>query len=89
MPSDAADHQSDLEQVRCRLEGFRNTQPGRSRLPAPLWSAAAELAKRHGVNSRARHCGWTIRVCGSEWKTHGRAAHPQRSYVWLARRAPQ
>ena len=54
MPSDAADLQDDLEQLRRRFEEFRNTQPARSRLPETLWVAAAELAKRHGVNSTAR-----------------------------------
>ena len=54
MPSDAADLHSELEQVRRRFEEFRNTQPVRSRLPEPLWAAAAELAKRHGVNPTAR-----------------------------------
>jgi hypothetical protein len=54
MPSDGADLQSDLEQLRRRFEEFRNTQTVRSRLPESLWAAAAELAKRHGVNPTAR-----------------------------------
>ncbi len=44
----------ELEQLRRRFEEFRNSQPLRSRLPENLWSAAAELAKRHGVNPIAR-----------------------------------
>jgi hypothetical protein len=44
----------DLEQLRRRFEEFRNTQPTRARLPESLWAAAAELAKRHGVNPTAR-----------------------------------
>jgi hypothetical protein len=54
MPSDAADLQDDLEQLRRRFEEFRNTQPTRARLPESLWAAAAEVAKRHGVNATAR-----------------------------------
>jgi hypothetical protein len=54
MSSDAADLQGDLEQLRRCFEEFWNTQAVRSRLPATLWAAAAELAKRHGVNPTAR-----------------------------------
>jgi hypothetical protein len=61
MASDAADFQGELEQLRRRFEEFRNTQPVRSRLPESLWAAAAELAKRHGVNptARALHLDYT------------------------------
>jgi hypothetical protein len=54
MASDAADFQGELDQLRRRFEEFRNTQSVRSRLPESLWAAAAELAKRHGVNPTAR-----------------------------------
>jgi hypothetical protein len=54
MPSDAAELQGDLEGLRRRFEEFRNTQPTRARLPESLWAAAAELAKRNGVNPTAR-----------------------------------
>jgi len=50
----AADVPDDLEQLRRRFEEFRNTQPAHSRLPEGLWAAAAELAKRYGVNPTAR-----------------------------------
>ena len=53
-PEPAADVPDDLEQLRRRFEEFRNTQPVRSRLPEPLWMAAAELAKRYGVHPTAR-----------------------------------
>lgn len=52
MPSEAA-IPDDLEQLRRRFEEFRATQPKRSRFPEALWTAAAELAKRHGVNRTA------------------------------------
>jgi hypothetical protein len=54
MASEAADVQGELEQLRRRFEEFRNTQSARSRLPESLWAAAAELARRHGVNPTAR-----------------------------------
>ena len=54
MTPELRDGQADLEQVRQQLTAFRNTQPVRSRLPEPLWSAAAELAARHGVHRMAR-----------------------------------
>ena len=50
----AADVTNELEQLRRRFEEFRNTQSVRSRLPESLWAAAAELARRHGVNPTAR-----------------------------------
>lgn len=43
-----------LEQLRQRLDEFRSTHPLRSRLPESLWTAAAELAKRHGLYQTAR-----------------------------------
>jgi len=46
--------QDDLEQLRRRFDEFRSTQPSRSRLPEPLWTAAAELATRYGVHATAR-----------------------------------
>ena len=54
MASETNALQSDLEQLRRRFEEFRNTQPVRSRLPEPLWIAAAELAKRNGLYPTAR-----------------------------------
>jgi hypothetical protein len=53
-PEGAADVTSELEQLRRRFEEFRNTRSGHARLPEDLWEAAAELAKRYGVNPTAR-----------------------------------
>jgi hypothetical protein len=53
-PESAADVPSELEQLRRRFEEFRNTRSGHARLPEALWAAAAELAKRYGVNPTAR-----------------------------------
>jgi len=54
MAHDILDGQADLEPLRQQLTAFRNSQPGRSRLPEPLWAAATELATRYGVHRIAR-----------------------------------
>ncbi|MBA3914756.1 MAG: hypothetical protein H0X25_13110 [Acidobacteriales bacterium] len=54
MAPEAADIPEEVEQLRRRFDEFRNAQPGRSRLPENLWAAAAELARRYGVNPTAR-----------------------------------
>jgi hypothetical protein len=54
MAQQTSNLQDELEQLRRRFDEFRNTQPLRSRLPEPLWAAAAELATRNGVHPTAR-----------------------------------
>jgi hypothetical protein len=36
-------------QLQRQLDQFRSTQSGRTKLPEPLWQAAVELARQHGV----------------------------------------
>lgn len=36
-------------QLQRQLEQFRSTQPRRTKLPEPLWQAAVELARQHGI----------------------------------------
>jgi transposase len=36
-------------QLQRQLEQFRSTRPKRTKLPEPLWQAAVELARQHGV----------------------------------------
>ena len=38
-----------IVQLQRQLDQFRSTQPHRARLPEPLWQAAVELARQHGV----------------------------------------
>jgi hypothetical protein len=38
-----------IAQLQRQLDQIRSIQPGRSRLPESLWSAAVELARQHGV----------------------------------------
>ena len=40
---------SDLQQLRERFEDWRRTRTGKSPIPEPLWAAAAEVARSHGV----------------------------------------
>jgi len=41
---------ADVGVVRARFESWRKAKKGRCRIPEPLWSAAAGLCRRHGVN---------------------------------------
>ena len=36
-------------QLQRQLDQFRGTRPQRTKLPEPLWEAAVELARQHGV----------------------------------------
>jgi hypothetical protein len=40
---------TDLQQLSERFEHWRRTRPGKSPIPEPLWAAAAQLARSHGV----------------------------------------
>jgi hypothetical protein len=42
-----------IEQLQRQLDEFRSTQLHRTKLPEPLWQAAVELARQHGVYSVA------------------------------------
>ena len=43
-----------IVQLQRQLDQFRSTQPRRTKLPEPLWQAAVELARQHGVYSVAQ-----------------------------------
>lgn len=47
----------DIQFVRERFEAWRQTRPGRSRIPAELWAAAAGLTRQHGMHRVARALG--------------------------------
>ena len=47
----------EVERVRERFAQWRQTRPGRSRIPEPLWAEAAQLARSHGVHPIARALG--------------------------------
>ncbi len=46
-----------LEAIRRRLERWRQTRHGRSRIPASLWTSAVKAAGRYGLNPTARALG--------------------------------
>lgn len=43
----------DVNEVRSRFEKWRQTRQGKARIPDELWSEAAALARRDGVNKTA------------------------------------
>ncbi len=45
---------TDLQQLSERFEHWRRTRPGKSPIPEPLWAAAAQLARSHGVCQTAQ-----------------------------------
>ena len=49
-----------LDEARVRFEEWRNSRSGKSRIPAELWSAAVEVARKEGINRTARelHVAW-------------------------------
>jgi hypothetical protein len=53
----AQDLPARLEAIRRRLERWRQTRHGRSRIPAGLWISAVKAAGRYGLNPTARALG--------------------------------
>ena len=49
-----------LEEARGRFEEWRSSRRGKARIPAELWSAAVEVARKEGINRTARelHVAW-------------------------------
>ena len=49
-----------LEEAKVRFEEWRNIRQGKARIPAELWSAAVEVARKEGINRTARelHVAW-------------------------------
>src|ERR1700684_2552720 len=49
-----------LEEAKARFEEWRSNRRGKARIPAELWSAAVEVARKEGINRTARelHVAW-------------------------------
>ena len=49
-----------LEEAKGRFEEWRSNRKGKARIPAELWSAAVEVARKEGINRTARelHVAW-------------------------------
>ena len=45
---------AELKRTRQRFEHWRRTRDYRLRIPQPLWTAAAKMARRYGINRTAR-----------------------------------
>lgn len=45
---------SDLQELCERFEAWRRTRPGKLPIPEPLWAAATQLARSHGVCQTAQ-----------------------------------
>src|SRR5580704_14097659 len=48
------------EEAKGRFEEWRSNRRGKARIPAELWSAAVEVARKEGINRTARelHVAW-------------------------------
>lgn len=62
----------EIDEVRSRFENWRQTRKGRARIPDELWSAAAQLARRDGVNQTAA----ALRLDGGKLKRRMMGAEP-------------
>src|ERR1700687_1364765 len=74
-----------IAQLQRQLNQFRSPQPRRTKLPEPLWQAAVELARQHGVYSVAQplrldYMGLKKRI--GEPSSHRRKA-PRAAFVEL------
>jgi hypothetical protein len=49
-----------LAEAKGRFEEWRSNRRGKARIPAELWSAAVEVARKEGINRTARelHVAW-------------------------------
>ena len=49
-----------LGEAKARFEEWRSNRSGKARIPAELWSAAVEVARKEGINRTARelHVAW-------------------------------
>lgn len=88
MVQEASTAPDDVQQLRRRLDEFRSTQASRSRVPESLWAAAAELAKRYGVNPTARalrldYTGLRKRVENRDRPKPKKGAAPSPAFVEL------
>lgn len=46
-----------VEEVRKRIDEWRRTRTQRGKMPEPLWAAAVEVAREHGVYAACRELG--------------------------------
>ena len=61
-------------ELRARLAEWRRSHPQRSRLPEEIWTAAVQLARRHGLYRTAR--ALPIDYSGLRKRLHGATTQP-------------
>ena len=71
-----------IAQLQRQFDQFRSTQPRRTKLPEPLWQAAVDLAREHGIYAvahplRLDYVGLKKRLSGV---SHSRARGRRRSF---------
>ena len=68
-----------ITQLQRQLEEFRRIRPARTQLPEPLWQAAVELARQHGIYAVAH----PLRLDYARLKQRlgGNPSQPQKSQV--------
>ena len=54
MAGEIADIPPEMRKVYGRLQQWRSTHTGHLPIPESLWTAAAELAREHGINATAK-----------------------------------
>ena len=79
-----------VAQLQRQLDQFRSTQSARTKLPEPLWQAAVDLARQHGVYAvahplRLDYMGLKKRLGGSH-RPRPKATKPE--FVELVARHP-
>ena len=80
---------TDLNQLERQLVTWRRRQPGRTRLPANLWEAAAELARCLGVSQVSRRLRLDYYKL-SRWaaQAHPKGGPPKTPFVELVLAGP-
>ena len=79
-----------IVQLQRQFDQFRSTQPVRTKLPEPLWQAAVELAREHGIYSvahplRLDYVGLKRRLGG----IHTTRQRPTKAAAFVELTAPQ
>ena len=79
-----------IVQLQRQFDQFRSTQPVRTKLPEPLWQAAVELAREHGIYSVAHplpldYVGLKKRLGG----IHTTRQRPTKGAAFIELTAPQ
>jgi hypothetical protein len=67
-----------VEPLRSQIERWRQTRARRSPMPEPLWRAAVELARKHGVYAAAQALRLSYGSLRTRAEKAGKAEQPRR-----------